>query len=128
MIDAPLVDRLVVRCICQIDADEFLVIADEHTPLGECRMVPDHFAPKTFPGRFQNMKTSEFFVSLTRQAGQNQIPRFAEEEEAILMFDQKCGRLPFRRSVPEVGALVDQRRFPSSSCAPTSAPERPSTP
>ena len=91
----PLDDGLVTRFLCQVDADEFLVVADKHTPLGECRMIPEHFATKTFPGWFQNVKSIEFFIACPSQACQNQIAGLTEEKEAILVLDQKRGRLPF---------------------------------
>ena len=48
-------------------------------------MVPDHFASETFASRFQDVEAAQLIITIPSQSRENQITRFAEEKEAVLV-------------------------------------------
>ena len=85
-------------------------------------MAPHHGAAEGRVGGLEHVKAAEFFVTLRRELGQDQVALFVEEEEAILVFDQESRAVAALSPDPVVGTVVCQSRSPSLSRMQVSAP------
>src|SRR5262245_14522320 len=75
----------------QVDADDLLVVADVHPPVGERRHRPDDRPARGRVGRLQDRGAVDLLVLRRRQPGYYQFSLLVEEEVAVAVADEERG-------------------------------------